>query len=360
MRSLGLTRYALMIATASALLVGCGGSQSQVISPGALESRSIATHAGRRASWMLPQAKSTKRLLYLSDSGADVFVYDYDNFEQVGTLTGLDAATGECVDAKGDVWIMEQADGDEGGGNAVEYAHGGTSVLSEVTTDQPPGGCSVSPSGDLEITDGGILSASGIVGPSEVQVWKNASGTPTDYGEIPNCYYLSSGGYDSKGNLYVTGTAENQDSTGICELPAGGTALVPVKAGKAITDPVGIMWDGKFMAVTDVYYSSGDNYATTIFQTEEWRNGKALRVVGSTLLADDCFGGEVYVSPPPFIIGKKNTPVNTAQGTGVAGFNFICGINPTHFRLWDYPAGGNPVRETTVPSGGGEAVSIAP
>ncbi|HEY2474299.1 MAG TPA: hypothetical protein VGI19_05800, partial [Candidatus Cybelea sp.] len=59
-------------------------------------------------------------------------------------------------------------------------------------------------------------------------------------------------------------------------------------------------------------------------------------------------------------VGKKNTPVNTTQGTSIAGFNFICGINPAHFRAWAYPAGGNPLREIAVPDGGGEAVSIAP
>ena len=115
------------------------------------------------------------------------------------------------------------------------------------------------------------------------------------------------------------------------------------------------MWDGKYMAI-----SNAREAVTTIFQTEERHNGKALKVVASTTLADSCFGDEVYLLPPPFIVGKKNTPINSTQGTAVAGFNSDCGINPSQFRLWAYPAGGTPLREITIPEGGGEAVSIAP
>lgn len=362
-RSLG---YAFSICFTAALLTGCGSlplslskgqddMQLPIGGPGEVpQSRVTAAHAAHGASWMLPEAKNIKRLLYLSDGGPDVFVYDYHNFEKVGTLTGLDTAGAECVDAKGEVWIVEDTDGDQGGGDAVEYAHGGTTVLNKVTTDGPPIGCSVSPNGDLEITDGLILEQSSQFGPGEVQIWKNASGPPIDYGVISSCYFLTSGGYDNKGKLYVTGTAQNDESAGICELPAGGKTLIPVTVGRSITNPIGIMWDGKYMAITNT-----DGYTTTIFQTDE-RKGKALRIVGRTMLAASCFGDEVYISPPPFIIGKQNTPVNRAQGTGVVGFNFICGVNPSHFLAWAYPTGGSPVREIDIPSGSGEAVSIAP
>lgn len=350
-----------LLTTASAL-GGCAGSSPQwpIGAQGAMPQTTAAVHhADRGRSWMLPTAKSMKRLLYLANSGPDVYIYDYDNFNEVGTLTGLNNPEQECVDAKGNIWIAEDVDGAEGGGDAVEYAHGGTTMLNEVTTNQPPGGCSVSPNGDLEITDGGILSGSGVLGPGEVQIWKSASGSPVDYGPISNCYYLNSGGYDNKGNLYVTGLAQDQDSIGICELPIGGSSLIPVTVERPITDPVGIMWDGKYMAITDDSNANSD-YTTTIYQTEERRKGRALSIAGRTTLADSCFGNEVYILPSPFIVGKKNTPVNTTQGTGVIGFNFICGVNPSKFRAWAYPAGGSPLRAIEIPSGGGEAVSIAP
>jgi hypothetical protein len=85
----------------------------------------------------------------------------------------LTEALQECVDARGDVWITQAASSAYEGGNAVEYAHGGTTMLNEVATDQPPGSCSVSPDGDLAIQDSGDLSASGELGPGEVQIWKN-------------------------------------------------------------------------------------------------------------------------------------------------------------------------------------------
>jgi hypothetical protein len=291
MRVSVLTGYALSAGIAVATFAGCG-AQPPIDAPGAMPyAKAAATHAERGRSWMLPEAKKVKRLLYLSDSGPDVFVYDYDSFEKVGELTGLDGALQECVDARGDVWIVQDTSGSQGGANAVEYPHGGTTMA----------------------------------------------------------------GYDNKGNLYVTALAQNKESLGICELPAGGKALIPVAVGKSITSPTGIMWDGKYMAITN-----DDGYVAMIFQAEERRNGKALRVVGRTTLADSCFGDEVNISPPPFILGKKNTPVNTTQGTAVAGFNFDCGINPSHFRLWAYPGGGSPLREIAIPDGGGEAVSIAP
>jgi hypothetical protein len=355
-----IARSALVVVAPVALLTACGGSQPPINVAGApSQSRAIPMEHGRGDSWMLPEAKSAERLLYLSNSGRDVMVYDYKTFKQVGSLTGLSTPEGECVDATGDVWILEDANGDQGGGEAVEYAHGGTTMLNEVTTNQPPGTCSVSPNGNLEITDGGTLSGSGVLGPGEVQIWKHASGSPTDYGPIASCYFLSSGGYDNKGNLYVTGTSNTEASSGICELRAGGKGLVAVKADKAITDPTGIMWDGKYMAVSN-FSNAHDNYTATILQAAERHDGKELKVVGSTPLADNCFGDEVDILPAPFIVGKKNTPVNDTEGIGVLGFNFICGINPSQFRLWSYPAGGNPVRKTTVVSGGGEAVSIAP
>src|SRR3984957_7969710 len=97
MRISNSVRYALCCA-AAAMLAGCG-AQPPLGEPGAMpQAKATAAHRDRGGSWMLPEAKKVKRLLYLSDSGADVFVYDYDNFEKVGELTGLSEALQECVD----------------------------------------------------------------------------------------------------------------------------------------------------------------------------------------------------------------------------------------------------------------------
>lgn len=339
----------------AALFAACAAD----LNPSALQSNAQPTLAEKDHSkpWMLPGAKNIKRLLYLAYGGIYVYVYDYARLRRVGTLTLSGGGAGECVDAKGDVWILEDTNGSSGGGVAVEYAHGGTTQLNQVTTNQPPGSCSVSPNGDLEITDGGILSQSGELGPGEIQIWKGGSGKPIDYAATSACYRLTSAGYDNKGNLYVTAATESDESAGICELRAGGKTLSAVSVNQQVTDPLGIMWDGKYMAITDVYYGSGSNYATEILAAKEG-NGGVLKIVGTTKLADSCEGNEVYVMPPPFIVGKKNTPLNTQQGTAILGFNFICGINPSYFRIWAYPAGGSPLEGINVPDIGGEVVSI--
>ena len=58
MKSLGLSRYALAIGAASALLAGCGGSQPPIGAPGAMpQSRATTTQARHGKSWMMPEAK---------------------------------------------------------------------------------------------------------------------------------------------------------------------------------------------------------------------------------------------------------------------------------------------------------------
>jgi len=134
---------ALCLSVTFVLLAGCGGSSS----PGALpQGRAIVQRAGLGESWMLPKASrenltnwkqvarpdredsqmsptatSIKTLLYISDFVTnDVFVYNYDTGTSVGKLTGFDWPAGQCVDAKGNVWITSIL------GNAVyEFSHGG-------------------------------------------------------------------------------------------------------------------------------------------------------------------------------------------------------------------------------------------
>src|ERR1700729_3285681 len=99
--------YALTIGMAAAVLSGCGPSHPPFATPGAMSQSSLnATHGARGTSWMAPQAKQTKRLLYASDVDSnDVRVYDYDTGREVGTLSGFSEPLDQCVDKAGDVWI---------------------------------------------------------------------------------------------------------------------------------------------------------------------------------------------------------------------------------------------------------------
>jgi hypothetical protein len=119
-------------AAAAMMLAGCGGSPPPSGAPGAMpQTSALAAHADRGRSWILPEAKRIKALIYASDSNSSnaVDVYDYNNRKQVGRLTGFDRPFGECIDARGDVYITN-SDSD----TTVEYAHAGSSPLKTFTT----------------------------------------------------------------------------------------------------------------------------------------------------------------------------------------------------------------------------------
>jgi hypothetical protein len=121
------------------------------------------------------------------------------------------------------------------------------------------------------------------------------------------------------------------------------------------------MWDGKYLTLTDQdYLGQGE---TAIYRVTENASGK-LTAVGHTLLSDGCDGNNNAQVPQPFIVGMKNTPVNTTEGNTVVGPNILCGSNGSGsvFDYWKYPAGGNPTFSLQPPPKQpvGESVSIAP
>ena len=98
----------------------------------------IATHADRGKSWMLPEAKRIKVLIYASEG--NINVYDYDTAKQVGSLTGFNNPDGQCVDKRGDAFLTTNIGS---AGADLEYAHGGTSPIKTFSTDGGPLGCSI-------------------------------------------------------------------------------------------------------------------------------------------------------------------------------------------------------------------------
>ncbi|HEY2474011.1 MAG TPA: WD40 repeat domain-containing protein [Candidatus Cybelea sp.] len=292
--------YPLSIAFATALLAGCGGAQP-IGAPGAMAGTlAAAAHADRGTSWMLPEAKKIKALIYASDGNVDV--YDYDTGKHVGSLTGFNNPYGQCVDKRGDVFLTTSI-GSEGA--VLEYAHGGSSPMKTFDTDGNPIGCSISPvNGDLAV-DNGI---DGFGGGSDVQIWKNASGTPTRYTNEQDCNQVWPPGYDNKGNLYI----ETGNYHSVCEFPAGGSSLVAAEFNHDIGFPGSVMWDGKYLAFTDQSYPGPRKvrtYTSAIYRVKEMRG--VLNVVGTTLLRYKPWGTSII---QPFIVGDKNTPANDVEG----------------------------------------------
>jgi hypothetical protein len=297
---------------------------------------------------MLPEAKS-EDLLYISDISTDtVLVYSYKSHAQVGQLTGFGEPYGQCVDAKGDVWIT-----DISGSVIDEYAHGGSSPLKTLTANRPVG-CSVSPDGDLAVSSG-YGSRSGVL------VFKGASGKPASYTNA-DCVSPASPGYDDKGNLYVEGLEFiNSYSIGnLCELPAGGTSLGVVSLLRhsghkavAFNGEGSVMWDGKHMTVTLTLDQ------TKLAITTELSNGD-LKVARKTTLVDsNCDGGNELRQV--FLVGKKNTPENHSEATvAVAGNEIPNGSCYFDFNAFAYPAGGTQEWSLTVRYAYGESVSLVP
>ncbi len=318
---------ALSRCVTAAVLAGCGGSQPPIGAPGAMpHSRAIATHAERGKSWMLPEAKSTKELLYISDQSSNhVYVYNYKTRRLLGRLRGFYQPSGQCVDSKGDVWITDSA-----GEAVVEYAHGALRYTKRIRTIGLANSCSVDPTT-------GSLAVSNIRTPrgeSKVEVF-DLMGNRKVYSSDA-CQAIVQVGYDNQGNLYVSATSQ-ESSSYVCELPHGGSQLVTVSISKTIVRPGGVMWDGKYITFTDTLYAF--DY-TAIYQAQPESSG--LEIVGQTDFKG-CRGGLTSITQP-FIVGSENTPSNNQQGNAVVGTNVFCGFSGSgyEFSYWAYPAGGDP------------------
>ena len=304
MKSLGLNRYALAIGAAAALLTGCGGSQPPIGLFGAMtQSRGTAAHADRSGSWMLPEAQS-EALLYVSNVH-DVTVYSYPKGKLVGTLKGFYESAGECVDRAGNIFIANLNE-------FLEYKHGGKKPIKTLTlSGYAAVDCSVDPmTGDLATTWNKSATSA-----NYLAVYKNASGTPTQYTE--KGAFLFYCGYDDKGNLYADGQVGYQSSAAIfVELPQGGNQLRNISLTQSFVHVGALQWDGRYLAM-------GDDVAGIVYRLAV--SGSSATVKGSLSL-----DGPKYVYQW-WIDGKR-----------------IIGASASHSAsYWKYPAGGSPYKTIT-------------
>ena len=143
-------RQALLVAAYS-VLAGCGGGMagSRLDPSPPLTQRVMEDRSNRSSSWMAT-GTANETLLYISDIGAEtVDVFTYPKGAMVGALTGFEEPNGECVDAKGNVWIA-----DTYALEIVEYAHGGTKPIAKLSDANYPVSCSIDPTtNDLAATN---------------------------------------------------------------------------------------------------------------------------------------------------------------------------------------------------------------
>lgn len=319
----------------AALLAGCGGGMSPAqpsaagpASPAQLRALGAAgtvqplrAHASsRESSWMTPDAKRSKSLLYVADSATnDVYVYSYPAGKLNGTLTGFDIPAGICSNKGGDVFILN------GGGMTVDvYAHGGTSPLRVLNLPgYPQLNCTVDPTtGNLAL--GALGGSCG----NCIAVFAKAKGTATTYvpsgqNGLPGC------GYDSHGNLYCDGYGSS-GTFDLFELPHGSSTVKSIAvsgAGGLTAGP--LQWDG-----TDVAFNAGAG--PTLYQIQ--LSGSSGSIAGSTSLSG---AGAVW----QFWITKNSGGKKAAKKLRVIAPT--SGASSGEVGYWNYPAGGAATKTIT-------------
>jgi hypothetical protein len=314
MKSLDFSRRELLCCVAAAMLAGCGGSQPPIGAPGTMpQALTIAAHAERGTSWMLPEAKS-EDLLY--SGGESVYVLSYPSGELVGILYSA-LTNGMCSDKNGDVFLTSPD-----GPSLTEYAHGGTQPIASLSIPNGEGGspvfdCAVDPTtGNLAAAFDCFGSTSQCVSSDEIAVFKNASGTPTEYGgpNLPQFLYC---GYDNAGNLFADGLPV--DGSGIfAELPKGSKKLTDISLDESIKKVGQVQWDGTHMTIQDRARAS--LYRLRI-------SGSAATVVGTTKFSSIGPAQQSWIQGSGIVMPWRHS----LKDNSILGF-------------WKYPAGGAPTK----------------
>lgn len=308
------------IAAIAALLVaGCGQlpafGPSTPASGGAVATAVRARGAqvpDRRKSWMARGAVS-QSLLYVTNLGDwDAYVYGLPSLKLVGKITGLAAPQGDCSDKKGHVWIANS-----GSLQITEYAHAGTKPIA--TLSDPLGypiGCAIDPvTGDLAVTTAGNAS-----GRAEVLVYKHAAGTPRVFSNRAiEAYYFA--GYDSGGNLYVSGMAKKAYLLGTLAKGRTSLSLIDV-TGATIYFAGTIAFVGGKLILGD--QRCDDKATSCLYQAAV--HGATASITHKTILGKACDVAQAWVDE-----------------TQVAGGDYeSCGVRGGSADIWPFPAGGDP------------------
>jgi hypothetical protein len=308
-------------ALCAALLAGCGGGiqpagvggSATLVTPDRVATYFV---PDRGASWMTRDAASAKSLLYVSDAGTfDVDVYTFPGLTPAGKLTGFVEPQGECSGKNGEVWITNTVSQ-----QILEFAHGGKHAIRTLTDPTGyPGGCAVDAStGDVAVTN--IFNSSG---GGEVLIYRGGRGTPAPYFNPAVTYYYFDG-YDSSGNLYVSG-ATSGGSYVLSFLRRGRRSMesFPLHGG-TIHFAGSVQWLGKTLALGDQECDGKKSacfYEVSVSRT-------SAKIIGKTTLTGSCDVAQGWI-----------------EGGRLAAGNFDnCGGDRSGAYLWKYPGGGASIR----------------
>jgi hypothetical protein len=321
MKTVGFGAAILACSAAVLLLSSCGvGSPTGSGVPRALGSDGYSRPSHER-SWMKP-GTSGQDLLYVTgySDGGFVDVYAYPQGEKVGSITGLIAPPGACVDAAGDVFVTDLAPGSKSG-VVYEYAHGGTTPIATLSDPAVARGCAVDP------RTGNLAVSGGIDDRGAIAIYTSAEGTPNMYYGPKSLGFLYCV-YDNQSKLYVTDYM-NESGTevyGLARLLRGGRRIDQLSVDKPIrgfpTLPPSALWDGKHVVVS----SAGSRPEGKVSLYRLAFSGKNARVVGTTTLNH---GRRLY------IVGQ------TWLFDGMI-FSSTFRHYYSHISWWRYPPGRNP------------------
>jgi hypothetical protein len=289
MISSSVAKYTASMFLAGSLLTACSsGLQETGLAP-------TSNQGAYGRSWMASDSKR-QNLLYVSDLLAStVYVYSYPGRKLEGTLSVAEPV-GLCVDKSGDVFVTSRT-----GAEIFEYAHGGTQPIATIDdAGYAPLDCSVDLStGDLAVANFCELSGSQCIGPGNVDIYKNASGTPVSITDtdIPSFYDC---GYDSRGNLFAAGNAQIESGFQLGELKNGKTTFDNISLNRVVFWPAGVQWDGKYVVVADgdaggkglssiLQVAVKGTHGTVVSTTRLAKAGEIAHfwIQGSTLIAPD-------------------------------------------------------------------------
>jgi hypothetical protein len=260
---------------------------------------------------MLPEA-STEDLLYVTNY-SKALVCTYPAGKLVGTLKGFSSSVGECVDAKGNVFITNYEPV-----TVYEYAHGGTKQIAQFPTKKSGNyGCAINPmDGDLAISGGTRY----------IEVFKGAN--PKSKPQILQDKGMGYGqfcAYDDKGNLFFDGLDLAQAQR-LSEAPAAPAKFkqISLRPGVRFDPESSIQWDGTyFTALTHVPWKHG---SPNLLQVNVIDNERGMPA------------GDVSLGAPANLTGQFFITNGTAI---IPNLRALSGQSSTVL-LYKYPSGGSP------------------
>lgn len=261
---------------------------------------------------MAPGA-AAQDLLYVSDAGTnDVYVYSWPQTQLVGTLAGFSSPQGECVDTKGDIWIVNF-----GKSQMIEYAHGRTKPIATLNyVAYSINGCSVDPTtGNLAVTNMKKNDFSSGNSGGYVVIYKKARGIGKIYSDgAPNYPFFCD--YDNRGNLYVDGAGDINpwDEFEFAKLRTGSNTFTKITVNENFNYSGGVRWHGRYVVV-------GDTRGNVMYKV-------AVRGV---------YGYENGATP---LDDASSVLQFWIQGHRVIGAN----SGSSNVMVWKYPSGGTPIK----------------